>query len=145
MKKRMRYLSSVVIITSFVVVALGSKDEKEEETKSKQNKELVKTDEWEEVYRFKGNGMKKSPVFKLNGNEARIKYKYQSTDGVSMGMFAAFVVDEGLDIMKDGGIPEVMTQSESEESETSIQKNAGNYYLNVNASGNWTVIVEQVK
>jgi hypothetical protein len=89
--------------------------------------------------------MKKSPVFKLNGNEARIKYKYQSTDGVSMGMFAAFVVDEGLDIMKDGGIPEVMTQSESEESETSIQKNAGNYYLNVNASGNWTVIVEQVK
>jgi hypothetical protein len=34
--------------------------------------------------------------------------------------------------MKEGGIPEVMTQ-QSETSETYITKDAGNYYLHVNS------------
>ena len=45
----------------------------------------------------------------------------------------------------EGGVPEVMTQAESEESESSIQKGAGRYYLNVNVSGSWTVTVEEEK
>jgi hypothetical protein len=36
------------------------------------------------------------------------------------------VVPEGEDVMKDGGIPEVMTQ-QSESSETYITKDEGNY------------------
>jgi len=89
--------------------------------------------------------MKKSPTFELTGGEARLKYKYESGNGMGMGMFAAYVVDEGKDIMKQGGIPEVMTSAESEESESSIQKSAGRYYLNINATGKWTVIVEELK
>ena len=98
---------------------------------------------WVEVYTFKGNGMKKSSVFELMGSEARLKYKYKGEGGVGMGMFAVYVVDEGKDIMKTGGFPDVMTQAESEESEGAIQKNAGRYYLNVNAVGNWTVTVQE--
>ena len=64
---------------------------------------------------------------------------------MGMGMFAAYVVDEGKDIMKQGGIPEVMTSAENEESESSIQKSAARYYLNINATGNWTVTVEEFK
>lgn len=100
---------------------------------------------WTEVYTFKGNGMKKSPTFELSGGEAKIKYSYKGNANVGMGMFAAYVVEAGKDIMKDGGIPDVMTQAVSEESETSIQKDAGKYYLYINASGDWTVTVEEMK
>lgn len=145
MKKNVRHLVSTLILSGFVIIGFGSGDEKVSEVESTTEMETVKDKEWAEVYTFKGNGMKKSPVFTLNGNDARVKYKYRATDGVGIGMFAIYVVDEGVDIMKEGGIPEIMTQSENEESETSIQKAAGNYYLNINASGNWTVIVEELK
>ncbi|WP_234111752.1 MULTISPECIES: hypothetical protein [Chryseobacterium] len=107
--------------------------------------ETPKEKEWTKVYSFSGNGMKKSPTFELTGNEARIKYNYKADGGLGMGMFAVYVVDEGDDIMKTGGVPEVMSQAENEESESTIQKSAGKYYLNVNASGNWTVTVEELK
>lgn len=29
--------------------------------------------------------------------------------GLGMGMFAAYVIEEGVDLMKEGGFPEVMT------------------------------------
>ena len=36
--------------------------------------EETKTEQWTEVYTFKGSGMKKSPTFELTGSEARLKY-----------------------------------------------------------------------
>lgn len=114
-------------------------------SKTEESTVLPVSKEWVEVYSFQGNGMKKSPVFELTGGEARLKYKYQEPNGIGMGMFAVYVVDEGDDIMKTGGFPEVMTQAESEESESSLQKGAGRYYLNVNASGNWVISIEERK
>jgi len=87
--------------------------------------------------------MKKSPTFELTGNDARIKYNYKA-DG-NIGMFAVYIVDEGDDIMKTGGFPEVMSQAENEESESTIQKSEGRYYLNVNATGNWKVTIEELR
>ena len=110
--------------------------EKEEKTAEKK---------WTSIYTFNGNGMKKSPAFVLTGGEAKIKYKYKAPGGLGMGMFSVYVVNEGEDIMKTGGIPEVMSQAENEESESTIQKSAGKYYLNVNASGSWSVTVEELK
>ena len=103
----------------------------------------TKPKEWVEVYKFSGNGMKKSPSFELTGGEAKLKYSYQGEEGI--GMFAAYVVDDGEDIMKVGGIPEIMTSSPKEVSESSIQKGAGKYYLNINAVGYWTVIIEELR
>jgi len=40
-------------------------------------------------------------------------------------------------------IPEVMSTVDHEESESAIQKSSGKYYLNVNASGKWSVVVEE--
>ena len=131
-----------VIILLIIIVNIGGND-KSSSTSSSTDTETAKAKQWTVVYEFKGNGMKKSPVFELTGNNARLKYKYQGEGGI--GMFAVYVVDEGKDIMQDGGIPEVMTQAVSEESESSIQKSAGRYYLNVNAAGSWTVIVEEEK
>jgi hypothetical protein len=133
-----------VIIFIIIIANLGGNDNSSS-TSSSTDTETAKAKQWTVVYEFKGNGMKKSPAFELTGNNARLKYKYQGEGGIGMGMFAVYVVDEGKDIMQEGGIPEVMTQAESEESESSIQKSAGRYYLNVNASGNWVVTVEEMK
>ncbi len=89
--------------------------------------------------------MKKSPPFTLHGNEARLKYKYKTNAHIGTGMFAAYVVTDGEDIMKTGGIPEVMTQAEKEESETALQKSPGRYYLTINAVGNWVVTVQELR
>jgi hypothetical protein len=133
-----------VIILLIIIANIGGND-KSSTTSTSSDTETAKAKQWTVVYEFKGNGMKKSPVFELTGNSAKLKYKYQGEGGVGMGMFAVYVVEEGKDVMVEGGIPEVMTQAESEESESSIQKGSGRYYLNVNASGSWTVIVEEEK
>ena len=104
-----------------------------------------KEKEWTKIYSFSGNGLKKSPAFELSGNDARIRYSYKAPEGLGMGLFSVYVVDEGDDIMKTGGVPEIMTQAENEESESTIQKSSGRYYLEVNASGNWTVTIEELK
>jgi hypothetical protein len=96
-----------------------------------------------EVISFKGNGGKKSGTFHLSGNDAKLVYKYKS-EMADMGVFVAYVVDKGVDIMKQGGMPEVTT-SKSDEGESSIQKSAGDYYLNINATGNWTVSVMELQ
>lgn len=138
-----------VIIALIVIANIGDKDETNSNSTSSteptENTETTKEKQWTEVYSFKGNGMKKSSSFELTGEDARIKYSYKGTSGMGMGMFSVYVVDQGEDIMKTGGVPEIMTSAESEESESSIQKSEGKYYLNVNASGDWSVIVEEMK
>lgn len=137
------------VIFLLIVIANMGKDKdagtSSSTASSESSSEPAKEKQWTEVYTFKGSGMKKSPVFELTGAPARLKYKYNSGSNMGMGMFAVYVVDEGDDIMKTGGIPEIMTQEENEESESSIQKGSGSYYLNVNAQGKWEVVVEEKK
>jgi hypothetical protein len=66
--------------------------------------------------------MKKSPVFELSGASARLKYDYAIEDNIGIGMYAVYVVDEGKEIMNQGGIPEVMPSAVSESSESSLDK-----------------------
>jgi hypothetical protein len=152
-EKRTKKKNATIFFISFVAIFLlfgvtscsnSSKTNPSAAANTKSATEKRKS-QWTEVYTFKGNGVKKSPSFELKGGETRLKYKYKSNNGIGVGMFAAYVVEQGKDIMKQGGIPEVMTSAESEESESSIQKSAGRYYLNINATGNWTVIVEEFK
>ena len=141
-----------VVIALIVIANIGGKNDKSQSvTNSTTNEssttstEPTKEKQWTTVYTFKGNGMKKSPVFELTGGDAKLKYSYKAPGGVGMGMFSVYVVDEGDDIMETGGFPEVMTQAENEDSESTIQKGSGRYYLNVNASGSWVVTVEEMK
>lgn len=155
-KEKTRTKSSIIygiaFIASFVLfgvstdtnkTAIKSNNAISTENENDTAEEQTSQKSWQTVYTFKGNGMKKSPTFELTGGEARLKYKYNSDNG--MGMFAAYVVEQGKDIMKQGGIPEVMTSAENEESESSIQKSAGRFYLTINSIGNWTVRVEEYK
>lgn len=155
-KERTRTTSSLIygisLVASFILFGVTT-DTSKTSTKSSDTgsteSETVKEERieksWQTVYTFSGNGMKKSPVFELSGASARLKYDYASQDNIGMGMFAAYVVDEGKEIMKQGGIPEVMTSAESESSESALHKRKGRYYLDINASGKWTVTVEEFK
>lgn len=142
-----------VIIALIVLANIGNKNKDSKTsssststtTQSTSASEPTQEKKWTEVYSFSGNGMKKSPAFSLSGGDAKLVYKYKAPGGLGMGMFSVYVVDEGEDVMKTGGIPEVMTQAENEESESAIQKSSGRYYLNVNASGSWTVSVVEYK
>lgn len=89
--------------------------------------------------------MKKSPVFELTGASARLKYDYSSQNNLGTGAFAVYIVDEGHETMKEGGIPEIMTSAESETSESALHKKKGRYYLEISAVGKWTVTVEEYK
>ena len=41
---------------------------------------------------FSGNGRKKSSVFELHGNHARLRYKYKS-EGAGMGLFSVYITN----------------------------------------------------
>lgn len=102
----------------------------------------TKAKTWTSVQTFKGSGMKKSGLFKLSGGEARLKYKYKG-DNPGAGMFAVYVLDKGIQPERDGALPEVMTQEGKEESESAITRDAGEYYIWVNAVGKWEVSIEE--
>lgn len=91
---------------------------------------------------FSGNGSKKSSVFELHGNHARLRYKCKS-ESAGMGLFSVYILPDGEDLMETGGVPEVMSQADHEESESAIHKSAGKYYLDVNAVGKWNIVVEE--
>lgn len=101
---------------------------------------------WTEVYHFRGNGSKKSGSFFLNGNEARIRYVYRSgMDDIGVGMFSVYVVEQGKDIMRQGGFPEILSNAVNDEGESYIHYNRGTYYLHTNTMGSWDIVIEELK
>ena len=144
-----KILIGVGIVVVIGIIANISSDEKAsaslsttEPASASASTESSSSKQWTEVMTIKGSGTKNSANFHLSGGKARIKYTFKEAD---MGMFSVYVVPEGVDLMKEGGFPEVDTEK-SESSETYITKDAGNYYLNVNATdGDWTIVVEEEK
>lgn len=140
--------SILIIIASVlaVIILISIKETNRNPITTSQAHEVTeKKKQWTEVYVFKGNGLKKSSTFELNGGSARLKYSYKGESGIGMGMFSVYIIDEGEDLYKTGGFPELMTQEENDEGESSIQKQAGRYYLNVEAMGRWIVTIEEFK
>jgi hypothetical protein len=134
-----------ILIAIGVIANLGKGKDADASTSSSDptsgsgSTESNKSKQWTSIFTFKGNGIKKSANFHLTGGKARIKYIYKT----DMGLFSVYVMPEGEDIMKEGGIPEIMIEK-SESSETYITKDAGNYYLSVNSSGgDWSIVVEE--
>ena len=81
--------------------------------------------------------------FELTGDDAKLVYSYKSAMS-GAGLFAAYVVKKGVDVMTSGGIPEVMV-SKSEDGESAVQKPSGTYYLDVNGVGDWKIDVMELK
>ena len=137
MKKQIS-LFALTLIGAIVLTACGNGA-----PTTAQTSESETTKEWKEVITLTGSGEKKSTSFELTGGKARARYNFNSG---GFGTFALYVVKDGHDLMKEGGIPEVMlTETEEGESNLSHLKR-GSYYLNVMAAnGKWTVVIEQLQ
>ncbi|MGX1591664.1 TM2 domain-containing protein [Glutamicibacter sp. NPDC055491] len=97
---------------------------------------------WQEVITLDGKTDKASKVFELTGAEARMTYSFKGGEDMSLG--AIYILTEGTDLMKDGGLPEAMIDGPVSE-ETALHKTAGKYFLDVNAANfdGWTLTIEE--
>ncbi|WP_426225092.1 hypothetical protein [Pseudarthrobacter sp. DSP2-3-2b1] len=102
---------------------------------------------WTKVAELAGSSDMASQSFQLSGKEARLVYSFTGgtmLNGQSAAIGAIYLMDDGKDKTKDGGIPLKML-SKDESSETAIHKSAGKYYLDVAAANfqAWTITVEE--
>jgi len=145
MKKALKFTLiglGILFVLGIIGAALGGSDPNTNNIPKTGEPSSNNTKSYVRVFEFSGNGTKKSSIFELHGNHARLRYKYRSGEA-GMGVFSVFIAPDGEDLMKTGGVPEVMSTADHEDSESAIQKSAGKYYLDVNATGNWSIIVEE--
>lgn len=101
--------------------------------------------EWTTVAEISGNADQQSDTIVLTGGNVRVTYDFQDTTGYGMIVGAIYVLDEGVDIMVDGGIPDVMV-TDAGSGETILRKGAGEYYVRITAANaSYTVTVEELK
>lgn len=100
---------------------------------------------WTPVATIEGNADQQSDTIVLTGGKVRVTYDFVDSSGQGMIVGAVYVLTEGTDIMKDGGIPDVMV-SEAGAGETILRKGEGEYYVKVTAANaSYTVTVEEEK
>lgn len=104
---------------------------------------------WTKVAELTGSTDSASPTFTLTGAEARLVYTFtgaKQLNGSSMALASIYLVEEGKDLTKDGGLPVKMLQKD-ESGETALHKSAGKYYLDVKSANfdSWTLSVEEKK
>lgn len=104
---------------------------------------------WTKVAELTGTTDTASQSFQLSGEDARLVYSFtggEMMNGQSMAIGAIYLMEDGKDKMKDGGIP-VKMLNKDETGETALHKSAGSYYLDVTAGNfaGWTVTVEEKK
>lgn len=141
MKKGIQSIALIISILLFASCGNTASNNTASATKQdepKHEKTLVRIDSLE------GNGMKQSANFHLSGGDVRIIYAYKSDNDMA-GMFSCYVLPKGHDFNKDGGIPDVMTSKLEEKSSSAITRDEGDYYLKVNAGGDFKVIIMEVK
>lgn len=91
---------------------------------------------WQEVTRLEGTSQESGDVFTLSESDARLRYESRAD------VFSVYVIEEGDTVDESGAVPEV-TCAEDCADETRLSKSPGEYYLEVDASGEgWIVVVE---
>lgn len=102
---------------------------------------------WTKVAELAGSTDAAGQSFQLSGKETRLVYTFTGgkvLNGQSAAIGAIYLMDDGKDKTKDGGIPvKMLTKDES--GETAVHKSAGKYYLDVTSANfdSWTISVEE--
>lgn len=98
---------------------------------------VVKT--WQEVASASGSADKRTANFRLGGGEKRMRYTSKA------GIIAIYIMKAGESLQESGGFPEV-TCTDPCGDETRLANPAGEYYLDVSASGGtWSVVIEEMR
>jgi hypothetical protein len=127
-----------------------SSDQPADDKPSEQPKESTKpatqpkpaAKKWVKLVTLTGTADKQSDTIRTTGGKVRMTFTFKNTAGID-GVGAIYFLDEGTDLQKDGGIPEVMV-TEPGKDVTTLRKDAGDYYLKVTAASfKYTVTVEE--
>ena len=104
--------------------------------------ETTKAKSWTKVAELTGDADKSSETIHLSGGQVRLTYSFTGSDTI---IGAVYLMDEGKDLSKDGGIPVVMVTKASSD-QTILRKSAGDYYLQVTtANAAFTITLEELK
>lgn len=94
---------------------------------------------WQQVASASGSADKRTPNFRLGGGEKRMRYTSKA------GILGIYIVEAGESLQESGGFPEV-TCTDPCGDETRLANPAGEYYLDVSASGGtWSVVIEEMR
>lgn len=92
--------------------------------------------EWREVARLEGSNNKRSELFEIPDDAVNARLRYSAGDG----FFAVYLMEDGQTFAEDGGFPEVTCTDPCEDETRLVQR--GTYYLDVNTSADYSVVVE---
>lgn len=150
---RHKVLSVIIgVIILFIIIGVASSsgnnnDQSTADTSSPKKSETTKPKPekpktWTKVATLSGSADKSSETIKLSGGKTRLKYTFTGSDPI---VGSIYVLDEGTDLNKDGGIPDV-TVSKAGSDQTILRKSAGDYYVHVAvANATYTVTLEELK
>lgn len=110
---------------------------KTQETSTAQPSEPVASKQYVEIFKFSGNGQKKSEPFTITGS--RFKIAYDCKGDPNMTLCQAFVFKVGSKLPQG-----VMNSPQSVKDETVIY-GSGEYYIDANTLGNFTMTVYDYK
>ena len=112
-----------------------------EETTQPPAKPVAK--KWVKLVTLNGAADKSSKVITLKGGDVRLTYNFRGSESVVIG--AVYLLEKGTDLMRDGGIPEVMVTERSKDS-TLLYRDPGAYYVKVTAADTrYTVTLEELR
>jgi hypothetical protein len=95
---------------------------------------------WKTIATLAGSQDKASDTIVTHGGRVRILYNVRGGDFV---LVAAYLLEEGTDLEREGGIPDVTVQAAGRDS-TIVRKDAGEYFLQVKAANaRWSFTVQE--
>lgn len=98
---------------------------------------------WVKLVTLNGSADKSSKVITLTGGDVRLTYNFRGSESLLIG--SVYLLEKGTDLMRDGGIPEVMVTERSKDS-TLLYRDPGAYYVKVTAANTrYTVTVEELR
>lgn len=96
---------------------------------------------WVPLTTVTGGTEKTSDTIRTTGGKIRVSWTFT---GGSMAMGAIYLLDEGTDLQRDGGIPVAMIDEASTKDSIVLRKSAGEYFVQVSAANaKYTVRVEE--
>lgn len=137
-KKWWVWVAAVVVL--FIIVGASS-DGTSSPSSATPSEESTQTAAYQEVFRFSGNGAKKSEPFTIQGDRFKISYDCQGD--TSATYCGAFVYKVGSSLPQA-----VMNSPKAVKDETIIYTNLagkGDYYIDANVMGNFTMIVSDYR
>lgn len=92
---------------------------------------------YQQVFTFSGNGNKKSEPFTITGS--RFKVKYDCAGDPDFTLCQAFVYKVG------SSLPEVIMNTDKSTKDETIIYGSGEYYIEANTIGSYTMVVEDYR